>query len=241
MLADPGMLGNSLLASGEALFEPDFWAARGSLDPTPGGRGGAWFVSCGEHQWVLRRSLRGGLLAPVTVDRYVWLSEARVRTFAEWRLLHALKGRGLPVPQPVAAHYRRVGMVYRCHLITERIRHAWPLSAALAAHALPREVWAAVGAVIARLHGAGADHADLNAHNVLCGSDAESATSISVIDFDRGKLRQPGTWRRTNLARLRRSLEKISRGLPPGRFSPREWAWLEQGYTSASEEPGGSA
>jgi 3-deoxy-D-manno-octulosonic acid kinase len=241
MLADPSMLGNSLLASGEALFEPDFWASRGAVEPTPGGRGAAWFVSCGEHQWVLRHGRRGGLLAPITFDRYVWVSEARVRTFAEWRLLHWLKERGLPVPKPVAAHYRRVGLIYRCDLITERIRHAWPLSAALAAHALPRDVWYAAGAVIARLHGAGADHADLNAHNVLCGDDAYSAASISVIDFDRGRLRKPGTWRRTNLLRLRRSLEKISRRLPPDRFSPREWAWLEQGYTAVSEEPGGGA
>jgi 3-deoxy-D-manno-octulosonic acid kinase len=102
-------------------------------------------------------------------------------------------------------------------------------------------VWAAAGAIIARLHGAGADHADLNAHNVLCGTDAESAASISVIDFDRGRLRQPGTWRQGNLARLRHSLEKISSGLPAGRFSPREWAWLEQGYAAASDKPGGGA
>jgi 3-deoxy-D-manno-octulosonic acid kinase len=230
MLADPSMLGNSLLACGEALFDPQFWAARGASDSTPGGRGAAWFVRWREHQWVLRHSRRGGLLAPITRDRYVWMSEARVRSFAEWRLLHALSVRGLPVPKPVVACYQRFGFIYRCGLITERIRHARPLSAALSDQVLPPEVWSEAGAVIARLHRAGVDHADLNAHNVLCGYGVTNAGSISLIDFDRGRLRAPGKWQQGNLARLRRSLEKISASLPPDRFSPREWAWLEAGY-----------
>ena len=233
MLADPKMLGNSLLASGEALFDPAFWAARGEVHPTAGGRGAAWFIDCGELHWVLRHSRRGGLLAPLTGDRYVWAGEPRVRTFAEWRLLHALTERGLPVPRPIAAHYARCGLIYRCDLITERIRDARPLSAALAQRPLPQAAWREVGAVIARLHRAGADHADLNAHNVLCGGESERGVAISVIDFDRSRLRQPGAWQQGNLARLKRSLAKISRDLPPERFSAREWSWLETGYAAA--------
>jgi 3-deoxy-D-manno-octulosonic acid kinase len=224
MLADPALLGNSLLDNAEALFDPQFWAARGEVSATPGGRGAAWFIHCAGREWVLRHCRRGGLLAPLTGDRYVWIDEARVRAFAEWRLLGVLTARGLPVPKPVAAAYQRSGLIYRCDLITERIVDSQPLSAALAAAALPQRVWHEIGAVIAKLHRAGADHADLNAHNILCGD------SISVIDFDRGRLRPPGEWREKNLSRLRRSLEKISRTLPGDRFSAREWAWLSSGY-----------
>jgi 3-deoxy-D-manno-octulosonic acid kinase len=227
MLADPAMLGNSLLACGEELFDAKFWAARGKAQPTPGGRGASWFVHWREYHWVLRHSRRGGLLRSITRDLYLWTREARVRSFAEWRLLQLLTARDLPVPKPVAARYRRFGLLYRCDLITERIRHARPLSAALAERALPQEVWGEVGAVIARLHRAGVDHADLNAHNVLCGIGSKQ---ISVIDFDRGRLRKPGAWQQGNLARLRRSLEKITRSLPSDRFTQREWAWLEAGY-----------
>jgi 3-deoxy-D-manno-octulosonic acid kinase len=230
MLADPARLGNSLLANGDALFDPAFWAARGEVSPTTGGRGAAWFIDCGERHWVLRHSRRGGFLAPYTGDRYVWLGRSRVRSFAEWRLLWALVERGLPVPRPVAARYVRSGLVYRCDLITERIRDALPLSAVLAERALPQAVWREIGAVIARLHRAGADHADLNAHNVLYGVDASGAVSISVIDFDRGRLRAAGPWRQSNLARLKRSLTKISQPMPPDRFALREWTWLEAGY-----------
>jgi 3-deoxy-D-manno-octulosonic acid kinase len=228
MLADPATLGNSLLEAGESLFDPQFWAARGEVSATLGGRGAAWFIHSGARQWVLRHSRRGGLLAPITGDRYVWIDEARVRSFAEWRMLELLVTRGLPVPKPVAALYRRsgLGLIYRCDLITERITGSQPLSAALAAAALPESVWREIGRVIARLHDADADHADLNAHNILCANGG----SVSVIDFDRGRLRAPGVWQQKNLARLQRSLRKISGTLPGDRFSAREWAWLLLGY-----------
>jgi 3-deoxy-D-manno-octulosonic acid kinase len=224
MLTDPAMLGNSLIEAAESVFDPQFWASRGEVSATRGGRGAAWFIGCGEQRWVLRHCRRGGLLAPLTGDRYLWTGENRVRSFAEWRMLEVLASRGLPVPKPVAAGYQRRGWVYRCDLITERVPNSQPLSAALAADAVPERVWREIGAVIARLHGAGADHADLNAHNILWGD------GISVIDFDRGRLRPPGAWRMRNLARLRHSLDKISRALPADRYSARQWDWLLEGY-----------
>jgi len=224
MLADPALLGNSRLEAAESVFDPQFWAARGQVSAARGGRGAAWFVAGGERPWVLRHCRRGGSLAPLTGDRYLWMGETRVRSFAEWRMLEVLAARGLPVPKPVAARYQRCGLIYRCDLITERIPNSQPLSAALAAEPLAQSIWREIGTVIARLHDAGADHADLNAHNVLCGD------GISVIDFDRGRLRPPGAWRQQNLARLRHSLGKISRTLPGDRYSVREWDWLLAGY-----------
>jgi 3-deoxy-D-manno-octulosonic acid kinase len=170
-------------------------------------------------------------------DGYVWTGEEGVRAFAEWRLLELLARRGLPVPRPVAARYQRTGLRYRCDLITQRIVDAEPLSAALARDALPQPLWRAVGATVARLHGAGVDHADLNAHNILLGvKDAAVGVkdAVSVIDFDRGRLRAPGAWRARNLRRLRRSLAKISRDLPSGRYSDETWDWLMAGYKAAT-------
>ena len=39
---------------------------------------------------------------------------------------------------------------------------------------------------------------------------------VSVIDFDRGRVRAPGAWTSRNLRRLQRSLVKMSPGLPAG-------------------------
>ncbi len=226
MLADPKSLGNLTGAALENAFEPDSWAARGELIAVTGGRGSAWFVAAG-GRWVLRHYRRGGWIAHVSRDRYLWAGEARVRAFAEYRLLAELGRRGLPVPQPVAARYRRTGLSYRCDLITQRVAGARPLSALLAQGPVDEGTWRRVGAAVARLHAAGADHADLNAHNILVGEDG----AVSVIDFDRGALREgAGAWSAGNVARLHRSLLKVSRNLPHDRFPIAAWEQLMAGY-----------
>ena len=229
MLADPASLGNLAGAVLEAAFEPEFWAARGELFEVTGGRGSAWFIA-GSGRWVLRHYRRGGWIAHLSRDRYLWTGEARVRAVAEYRLLAELARRGLPVPKPVAARYRRTGPFYRCDLITQRIAGARPLSSVLSIGPLSEHTWRAVGATVARLHAAGADHADLNAHNILMDDDG----AVSVIDFDRGTLRtpgaKPGAWAARNLSRLHRSLVKVSCELPPDRFSAAAWDRLLAGY-----------
>ncbi len=236
VLADPQSLG-TLAGTLDVLFEPAFWAARGELAAATGGRGAAWFVA-DSGRWALRHYRRGGFIARLSTDSYLWAGEERVRAFAEWHLLSDLTRRGLPVPKPIAARYLRTGLYYRCDLITQRIMNTRSLSSRLSAAPVSETTWRAVGAAVARLHTAGVDHADLNAHNILL----DSADAVSVIDFDRGKLRAPGAWADgvwtggawapRNLSRLRRSLSKVARGLPPDRFSPVHWDWFLAGYGS---------
>jgi 3-deoxy-D-manno-octulosonic acid kinase len=229
ILADPHTLGNAQQGAPDALFDPDYWAARGELATVSGGRGSAWFVGSTAHPWVLRHYRRGGFMARISNDRYWWSEEDRVRSFAEWRLLFHLTQHGLAVPKPVAAFYQRERWTYRCDLITERISPAQPLSAALQSEALAEAIWRAVGAAVARLHRHGVDHADLNAHNILLGS----AGMVSVVDFDRSQLRAPGAWTFRNLARLKRSLRKIAAALPKDRFTATSWEELLAGYQTA--------
>jgi 3-deoxy-D-manno-octulosonic acid kinase len=229
MLADPAALGGPLPGSPESLFDPKVWAARGEFAAVTGGRGAAWFIGTGAHQWVLRHYRRGGLTAQFFKDRYLWRGENSVRAFAEWRLLAHLSQRGLPVPTPIAAWYRRTSWSYRCDLITRRILDARPLSALLSASPLPESLWRAIGAVIARLHSAGVDHVDLTAHNILL----DPKDNVSVVDFDRGRLRAPGTWTSRNLRRLHRSLAKISRSMPADRFTAAAWESFLVGYREA--------
>jgi 3-deoxy-D-manno-octulosonic acid kinase len=229
MLADPAWLGNLPSDTESSLFDPEFWRARGELLDVSLGRGSAWFIASGGNQWVLRHCRRGGFIARFSRDLYVWAGEDHVRSFNEWRLLELMTEWGLRVPKPIAARYQRSGLFYRCDLITQRIADAEPLSAVLSRVALGEARWRAVGAAIARLHRAGVDHADLNAHNILLGAAGE----VSIIDFDRGRLRAHGVWTSKNLHRLHRSLLKISRGMPQDRFSSVDWAWLLAGYEAA--------
>jgi 3-deoxy-D-manno-octulosonic acid kinase len=228
MLADPELVGNEPSESTGRIFAPDYWQGQQQLTAVQGGRGAAWFVGPSGH-WVLRHYRRGGLMARISRDLYGWSGEESVRSFAEWRLLQILFAKGLPVPRPVAAHYGRFGFAYRCDLITQRLPNTRSLSQSLETAALNEEIWRKIARVVAQLHRNGADHADLNAHNVLLDDKGE----VSVIDFDRGRLRTAGSWQQGNLQRLQRSLLKVSANLPPERFSPLQWSWFLAAYRSS--------
>jgi 3-deoxy-D-manno-octulosonic acid kinase len=206
----------------ERLFDPAHWRARGALEETAGGRGTVAFVRDGERRWVLRHYRRGGLVAKLLGDHYLWTGADRTRAFREWRLLRELRAAGLPVPEPVAARYERHGLFYRADLITAELPTRRTLTHALAAAPLDAATWRSVGACIGRLHAHGVHHADLNAHNLLLGPDG----TVYVLDFDRGRIRSRGAWERTVLERLQRSLRKVTADLPPDRFDAAAWAAL---------------
>jgi len=229
MLYDASRLSNA----DPTLFDTHNWIEKAGARRTPAGRGETIFIDHAGCSWVLRHYRRGGFMARLTVDRYLWTGEERTRSFREWRLLHELHAAALPVPAPVAARYRRHGLTYTADLITERIAGAQPLSVLLGAGALPPALWHAIGSCIRRFHDAGVCHADLNAHNILI----DGAPRVFLIDFDRGTRRTAGAWRASNLARLKRSLEKITRDGPAGRFSTPEWTAIEQAYDSRSASP----
>lgn len=224
MLYDASRLSNA----DDSLFEVKFWLAAAATARTPGGRGAALFIEHVGEAWVLRHYRRGGFMARLSADRYLWTGEERTRPFREWRLLFELHQAGLPVPAPIAARYVRQGLSYSGDLITVRISGAQPVSALLTHAPLPATTWRAIGQCIRRLHDASVWHADLNAHNILI----DSAGHVSLIDFDRARRRAPGRWRAANLARLERSLVKICGALPSERFTPRDWAALRAGYES---------
>lgn len=182
-------------------FDADAWGERATPVST-GGRGAAWFVDAPFGDAVLRHYRRGGLAARVSRDRYWWSGEHDVRGVAEFRLLREAARRGVPVPAPIAAQYLRRGAHYRTSILVERIHGARTLAERAIAGDAP---WAAAGALVARAHRAGLDHADLNADNILF--DEKGAAHL--IDLDRGRFRTLGEgWRQRNLARLHRSLRK---------------------------------
>jgi 3-deoxy-D-manno-octulosonic acid kinase len=193
---------------GELLFDPAHWHARGALTERAGGRGSIQYIDNDEHSWVMRRYLRGGMAARFARDRYLWLGEDRTRSFREIRLLVELRRRGLPVPAPIAARYVRRRLRYSAELITERLEGARPLSDVVAAGGMDDARWAAIGRCLRHFHDAGVQHADLNAGNIMLGEGRE----VWVLDFDRGRLRRPGSWSRRVLERLARSLAKAGRG-----------------------------
>jgi len=214
----------------EELFSRSHWASLGALEEIAGGRSSIAVLNAGAvradaegSRWVLRHYRRGGLIAKLSQDRYLWAGAARTRSFAEWRLLAELRRRGLPVPAPIAARYVRGALTYRADLITELLPGTRTLADAISGHDLPEAGWRAVGKTIGEFHREGVHHADLNANNILL---AGSRPEVYVLDFDRGRIEARGAWEQAVLARLRRSLEKITSQRADVRFGAQQWQWL---------------
>lgn len=230
MLYDASRAGNAAAS----WFDPAYWKERNEIEGEARGRGTTHFVRSGKQHFVLRHYRRGGLIARLMGDRYFWRNESATRSFAEWQLLYHLHRAGLPVPAPIAARYRRHGLLYTADLITERMTDSVSLAEQLQRRGIPILGWITIGRCIRAFHDLGVCHPDLNAHNILLVGD----DSVYLIDFDRGSLRKPGLWCDSNLVRLRRSLEKITYKLPPEHFSEADWHGLLDGYRQPGGMPG---
>lgn len=208
-------------------FDPAYWNALGAQRGVASGRGTAHFVDAPFGSAVLRHYRRGGLVARVNRDRYFWRGAERTRAFREFRLLLDAHERELPVPCPLAARYQRDGLWYRADILVTAVEGACTLAQRFEdcdPNGIP---WRATGAAIGRVHAAGIWHADLNAHNILLDRDA----GVWLIDFDRAERREGGdAWRRRNLLRLRRSLEKLGATSGSADFEA-AWAELLAGHT----------
>ncbi len=216
----------------DASFTPEHWQ---DCTPVTGGlrssgRGNTMIVRNDHGEFVLRHFRRGGLIARLVEDRYFWLGEDATRAFSEWRLLSELVAMELPVPRPAAARYLRRGLTYSADMLTVLIPDVITLADRIATLPCDEAFWQKLGSGIAPFHKVGVFHADLNAYNV----QIDKYDDVWLVDFDRGRLRQPGRWQQENLARLHESLQKIKRLDPRLYFSEASWEQFLQGYFSSS-------
>lgn len=195
-----------------SLFDPRAYGADAQAVRGAGGRGAAWFVRGSFGDAVLRQYRRGGWMARLSTDAYLWRGEARVRSVAEFELLLALRAAGLPVPAPIAACYRRQGWRYRAAILVERIPGAGSFADAVRTAGADAP-WSPVGLAIGRCHRHRAHHPDLNANNILVTTDQ----AAHLIDWDKGRIEaSAGAWQQRVLDRLARSLRKECPGLAAG-------------------------
>jgi 3-deoxy-D-manno-octulosonic acid kinase len=211
----------------EAWFEPAQASRVDASATRVAGRGAITFFDTPFAACVLRHYRRGGLVATINSDRYLFTGRARTRGFREFRLLARLHAAGLRVPAPLFARYVRSGLMYRADLVTERIPGGRTLADHLATGTLDVALAERVGRAIGEMHVLKVWHADLNAHNVL----TDSAGEVWLLDFDRSEFRKSKPqWRQANLDRLYRSFLKLrARQLMPD-FDAKFWSQLLAAY-----------
>ena len=211
-------------------FDRDWWMAEGARTHSITGRGSVLMLDRADETWVYRHYHRGGLVAKVVYDEYLWTGVERTRPIREWRLLTELATRELPSPRPVAARAVRAGAIYRADILTVLLPETEPLSSMLGEVWKDLNLWSRIGAMLAGFHAAGCDHPDLTAHNVLI----DSSRQPFLVDFDNASLRQPGDWTRAGVARFKRSLRKVSHETGT-RFDEAAWQTLIAAYSAARE------
>ena len=183
---------------------------------------------------VVRHSRHGGVLAPLTGDRFLPPTRAPAELDAALRLARA----GVPTPELVAYAVYRAGPLFRrADVATREVEGARDLPAALAETpdaAERRRLLAVTARLLRQLGAAGARHPDLNVKNVLL--DAGGRTAL-VIDVDRVTFHAPHHPRvaAANLARLAHSL-RASREWLGLAVSDDEIRWLEAQATAPVAE-----
>jgi tRNA A-37 threonylcarbamoyl transferase component Bud32 len=169
------------------------------------GRGAAYSVPLPQStlRVVVRHNRHGGLLAPITRDRFI----APTRAPHELSVSMQLRALGVPTPEIVTyVLYPPGGLLQRADVASREIASSQDLAHVLMADADDARDAAiqSTARLLASLSRAGARHHDLNAKNVLLGTD-----SAYVLDVDRITM---GTSLPAalegNLARLKRSLRK---------------------------------
>lgn len=208
-------------------FDPKYWQQNGKLTSAELGRGSTWFINHADQQFVLRHYRRGGLVARLSEDKYIWTGLENTRPWREWQLLAYIQQCGLPGPVPIAARVTRNGLMYQGDLITRKLENTVSLSSRLSSSPLEAAEWRSVGACIRRFHDKSIYHADLNAHNLLLGDDRQ----VYLIDFDKGSVKKGTEWQDANMKRLRRSLDKLAMQVKTFHFNDENWHELESGYS----------
>jgi 3-deoxy-D-manno-octulosonic acid kinase len=213
-------------------FDCDHWQQRNAIIGQSRGRHITWFIQppqeLDDSAWVLRHYYRGGLIAKLTDDQFVYTGMKQTRGFREVSLLQTMLEMGLPVPKPIGARVTRKGLFYTADLLMEKIQ-AKDLVAKLKVGRLSEELWGNVGKTIASFHQKGIYHADLNAHNILL----DEAEQCWLIDFDRCEQRAiHSDWQQQNIQRLKRSFVKEQELHPQFYFDDNSWQCLLAGYQS---------
>ena len=212
-------------------FDISFWKDNDLVVGQSKGRNITWFVQSNlcDLPWVLRHYYRGGLIAKLINDRYLYSSLQNTRVYKEIALLEKMLSLGLPVPKPIAGKIQRKGFFYSADLLMEKL-DARDLVALLKQSNFNETLWTNIGETIAEFHNQSIYHSDLNAHNIL----VDDKNKIWLIDFDKCEFRDDSSsWKNDNMERLNRSFEKEKNKFSSFNYNNGCWKILNAAYLNS--------
>jgi 3-deoxy-D-manno-octulosonic acid kinase len=148
----------STVAAIQKLFEPDWLINQNLVNKTASGRGLVYFFNALNENCVLRHYYRGGLMAKVSKDKFLFRQLKSSRPFQELTLLAHLYAAGLNVPKPIAARLRHTSLQYTADIITGAIPRTQELHEQLLHHPIKKSIWIEIGATLRKMHDLQACH-----------------------------------------------------------------------------------
>ncbi|MBL7002395.1 MAG: 3-deoxy-D-manno-octulosonic acid kinase [Gammaproteobacteria bacterium] len=204
-------------------FEVEYWLKQVDSVALTAGRGSSVKFELDEHAYVLRNFLRGGLIAKLFYDQYLWFGEYASRAYQESRVIQYAIDQQVPVAPCIAYCIEKQGLFYRQSIITKFIENQGTLADVLQRQALTQTQWTGIAKVIIQLHQALINHADLNANNILL----DDQWGAHIIDFDKATIMTDrSSWCDQNLQRLKRSLDKLK----PTYYDQQQWKMFLTAY-----------
>lgn len=211
-------------------FQSDYWQSNNAIVGESSGRNTAYFIDYSNLKMVLRRYYRGGLMAKLSRDSYLFTGYSSARAYSEIYMLNAMIQRDLPVPKPLAAMVEKSALFwYKNAILIERIEDAIDGFHDLLVKPWRPDLWHKLGLMIKQFHLEGVYHSDMNIHNLLLDSNEK----FWMIDFDKCRFRDhTSDWQQETINRLKRSLLKEKSKHAEFHFSEANWQALLDGYNS---------
>jgi 3-deoxy-D-manno-octulosonic acid kinase len=210
------------------IFTGQYWQTQNAITGQAEGRGTTYFFQYDKNEYVLRHYRRGGLIGKVLSDQYLYTGIEQSRPWQEFKLLQHMQTLDLACPTPIAAMVNRSSFYYQADIITTKIPNAQDLHNVLLETELTSDIWQRTGQTIAEFHNQQVYHHDLNIHNIML----DNAHKIWLIDFDKCEIQQGHNWKKSNMARLKRSFEKEKR-LRNVHWQETDWKILMSAYNNA--------
>jgi 3-deoxy-D-manno-octulosonic acid kinase len=210
-------------------FDAKALAQQNLITRTAEGRGMVYFFTLADRELVLRHYKRGGLVAKVSTDAFIFKGIKTTRCYEELAILQHLQNEMVNVPTPIAGKITRSGVFYSADIITEVIPNTRELHDLLQNQAVSKETWQAIGFEIKKMHNAQVFHGDINVKNILIASE-RSTEHIHLLDFDKCSIKPDDGWKMANLARFQRSLIKQSKKDANYHFHADDWSEILKGY-----------
>lgn len=210
-------------------FDADYLQQQKLVTGTAEGRGTVYFFKLNELDVVLRHYKRGGMVAKINDDKFLYTGIENSRCHKELRVLQLLCEANINVPEPIAGRIVKKGPFYTADIITRVIANATELHEVLQNKAVHAKTWQNIGNEIRKMHDAQICHHDINVKNILLVKN-DDTNRVHLLDFDKCEFQKGNHWKASNLERLERSLNKQVAKCAKYYYEPGDWEALKEGY-----------